>query len=347
MRYELQPLKPEQAAAWDALIAPYESAQLFHRRAWLDYLAASRGVDVRFWSIDQAGRTIGYFCGGVLRKGPFRILGSPLKGWGSNFMGPVVNADFDQAAFFEALDDLAADERLAMLEIENPVLGGHIAAAFEYEGVAQPTYLVELTPGQTDTMWRRLKSRDQVRKARRNGLTVDDAPDAGFPDEFYNQFVEVLARKGLYPPYDRRCPQLLIEHLAPAGLLFALSVRDQAGNVAATALLPHDGKTMYLWGAGSRIEHWSHCPNDLVQWAAMEMAADRGLRLYNMCGYGYFKSKFGGALAQPVRWHKCFSVSAHLGRRAYQFYFDRRIQARGFCQSAFGGSGAATETRCK
>src|SRR6476620_11419625 len=49
--YELQPLRADEEALWDHLISPYESRQLFHTRAWLDYLAVSRSVDIRLWVI--------------------------------------------------------------------------------------------------------------------------------------------------------------------------------------------------------------------------------------------------------------------------------------------------------
>ena len=82
--YSLEPLSVDQSVRKDDLIALYESAQLFHRRPWLDYLVASPGVDVRLWAIGGAETTIGDICGGLVRKGTFLLLGSPLKGWGTN-----------------------------------------------------------------------------------------------------------------------------------------------------------------------------------------------------------------------------------------------------------------------
>src|SRR6266702_1957691 len=113
-KYRLEPLGEHEAARWDELIAPYESRQLFHRKVWRDYLAASHRIDVRLWAFRDRNSIVGYFCGGALRKGPFRILGSPLTGWGTNFLGPVANCDFDQRAFLKALDELAHLERFAM-----------------------------------------------------------------------------------------------------------------------------------------------------------------------------------------------------------------------------------------
>lgn len=333
-RYELEALPPRELARWDELSASYDSRQLFHRKVWLDYLAASRGVEPRFWTIRDRGRTVGYFCGAVVRKGPFRILGSPLKGWTTNFMGPLVNGDFDQEAFLRGLDALARREGFAMVEIENPILAPASMQAFGYEGVAQPTYIVELTPGDPDKMWKRidLKSRQKVKKARKLGLVVDEFDDIRLTDEFYGQFVEVLARKNLFPPYGADTPRLLFQLLKPRNMLLALQIRDAAGASVAIGLFPHDETTVYYWGGASRIAAWKSSPNDLLQWAAMEKAAAKGLRTYNMCGYGYFKSKFGGVLQEPQRWHKSYWASAAVARRAYGLYFARRIRARGWWQ---------------
>ena len=333
-RYEFEPLTQRELACWDDLIASYDSRELFHRKIWLDYLAASRHVEPRFWAIRDRGRTMGYFCGAIVTKGPFRILGSPLKGWTTNFMGPLVDSHFDQRALLRGLDAVAQRERLAMVELENPILDAADMQQFGYEGVTQPTYIAELTPDDPDTMWRRIdiKSRQKVKKAKKLGLVVEEVADARIADEFYDQFVEVLARKNLFPPYGPQVPRLLFEMLKPRDMLLALQIRDGNGVIVATGLFLHDNKTLYFWGGASRIATWSLSPNDLMQWAAMESAAARGLRVYNMCGYGYFKSKFGGALVKPQRWHKSYWVSARLARSAYALYFDRRIRLRGWWQ---------------
>lgn len=330
--YALEPLTALEAARWDELIAPYETRQLFHRRAWLDYLAASRDVEICFWAIREHGRTVGYFCGGVLRKGPFRILGSPLKGWGTNFMGPVADRDLDQRAFLRGVDDLAARERLAVVELESPLLGDPALQAHGYEAVEQQTYVVELAPDDPGKVWDRidLKSRQKIKKAQRLGASVRETTDARFASEFYEQFVEVLARKSLSPPYGPQCPRVLLDVLRPDGMVDALEVLDPEGQSIATGIFPHDDRTVYFWGGASRLAGWKFSPNDLLQWTAMEAACRRGLCTYNMCGYGYFKSKFGGVLERPKRWHKSYSELARLARRGYQLYFEQRIRLRGW-----------------
>ena len=330
--YTLEPLTASEAARWDELIAPYETRQLFHRRAWLDYLAASRGVMIHFWAIRNQGRTVGFFCGGTLRKGPFRILGSPLKGWGTNFMGPVADHSLDQRAFLRAVDDLARRDGLAMVEMESPLLEGSTLSAHGYEPVEQQTYVVELAPGDPGKVWDRIdtKSRQKIRKAQRLGASVREATDPRFAAEFYDQFAEVLARKTLAPPYGPDCPRLLLEVLGREGMVYGLEATDPDGRSIATGIFPHDHRSVYYWGGASRLASWRLSPNDLLQWAIMERACLHGLRTYNMCGYGYFKSKFGGVLERPTRWHKNYSKAARWARRGYQVYFEQRIRLQGW-----------------
>lgn len=344
MSYQLEPLTAAETARWDDLIVPYESREIFHQRVWLEYLAASRGADIRLWGIRNGSRTVGYFCGGLVRKGPFKILGSPLKGWGTNSMGPLVNRDVDEVGLLAALDGLAREEHLAMTELEHTLLGDDAFLSRHYEATPGSTYLVGL--GHAGSMWDALEStcRNRIRKALRMGLTVEDTADPAIADEFYDQYSDLMQRKGLVPPYPRRSPRLLVGHLKQAGVLFALRVRDRSGRVIASGLFPHDDRTVYFWGGASWHDSHDLCPNDLLHWTVMRLAAERGLRRYNMCGDGRFKRKFGGTLLRIKRWRKCYWRSARWAQRGYQIYFEKRISVRGWLQRAAEGSPPAARS---
>lgn len=335
-RYELEPLTEDEIDRWDDITAAYPNRELFHRRAWLNYLAEGYGLKIRYWTIRRRGERIGYFCGGVLRKGPFKILGSPLKGWGTNYLGPVYGDGFDTRAFLLALDELARDEGFAMVELEGRGLQAAEMESAGYVAVDQHTYVIELLPGDPERMLRRLhpKARKAVRLAKGFGLKVEDTDEPAVATEVYDQYTEILARKKLYPTFDETVPKVLLRALKPLDQLFALRVRHPEGQVLAVGLFPHDDRTLYFSFTGSRIAGWNLFPNDLLQWSAMEMAARRGLTVYNMCGYGYFKSKFGGTLQHPQRWHKCYSQGAVWARRGYEAYFKNRTRIRGWLENA-------------
>jgi hypothetical protein len=337
MRYEFQPLSAEESARWGELIIPYQGCELFHRPEWLEYLATSRQIEFRSWAIRDGSKTIGYFSAGLICMGPFKIMGSPLRGWGTNFMGPVVNADVDQEALLRSLDALAAREHLAMTEIESRILQDQNLVASHYEPSPSWTYLVPLTADH-NVMWLALDStrRTGIRKAIKAGLSVEDTDDPSLADQFYDQYTHVMRRKGESPPYPRAHPRLLVKHLKKADLLFALRVRDDTGRVLATGLFPHDDKTIYFWGGASSTEALHLCPNDLLHWSAMCMAADRGLCLYNMSGHGRFKMKFGGTLTELKRWHKFHWWSARWARRGYELLCRERKKLPGKWQRLTG-----------
>ena len=331
LRYELEPLSPEGIRGWDELIHPFQWCEVFHRQAWLNYIAVYHKAEIRYWAIREHGRAIGYFCGGILCRGPFRILGSPLKGWYTNFMGPVANEGFCCAAFLRALDELAQLERLAIIEIEGHAISDEIAQQFGYEPAVQLSYVVDLTPEDPAIMHRRLhpKCRKAIRLAQQFGVQVEDTDDPAFATELFDGYKEILQRKKAPSAFSVECPEIIFKQLKPADLLFALQTRDSDGSITATGLFPHDDRTVYFAFTGNRMAGWKHFPNDLMQWAAMEMAAQRGIRIYNMCGYGQFKSKFGGTLHEFKRWHKCYWRSAAWARKAYEFQYRQRLRLRG------------------
>jgi phosphoglycolate phosphatase-like HAD superfamily hydrolase len=335
--YHLDRLAPAEACGWDRLIAPYSSRQLFHRSAWLDYLSESRKVEIGRWTIRRGPDVVGYFCAGLVRKGPFRILGSPLKSWGTNFMGPLVDDDFDQASFLEALGRLALDEQCSMTEIEHPMLSGDLLAAARYEPVPGFTYVVTLTPEDPEQMWNNIyaNKRNRIRKAIAHGLRVEDTDEPAVADEFYDRYLALMRGKGLVPPYPREYARSLVRHLKKAGCLLALRVRDRHDRVLATGLFPHDDQSIFFWGGSSWPEGRELNPNDFLQWSAMRLGAERGLRVYNMCGYGRFKKEFGGRFVTYNRWHRCYSPSARWARRGYELYYHHLLRMRGLAAATW------------
>jgi len=246
-------------------------------------------------------------------------------------MGPIFLDGFEHNAFLRALDELAKGEQLAMVEIEHPALPEQALVAHGFEPVSCPNIVVRLEPGQPDKMWEQLDSkvRTKVRKARRSGLKAELTTDPGIAEVYYEQFSRRLIEKNYYPPYGSRSARLLCEYLMPRDLILAICVRDLRGQIVATALYPHDEETLYGWGRSSRSDAWHVAANEYVQWTAIELAASRRLKFYNMGSYGRFFAKFGGDLQEVVRWHKFYSQTARLARLSYEVFHRKQIRLRG------------------
>ena len=327
--YELVSLRGAEAAQWDELVTGYPDYEVFHRQAWLDYLAESRGVDIRKWAVYGQGRRLGLFCAGDLRKGPFRIWGSPLRGWGTNSMGAVLAADADPAEFLRALDVAARNEGIAMVELEPRSFHQDLLVRAGFQPVEGLTYWVEL--GDEAQMLKRLHKgrRSGVKKAIHSGLTAEVCETPEVAEEFYDRFRGIMQNKGLAPGYPREYPRLLFEHLHRIGRIWGLRIRDPLGRVLAAGLFPFDNRTLYFWGGADSLEGRSFCPNDFLHWSAMCLGARQGLRRYDTSGHGRFKREFGGKLVTIRRWHKCYWRSAQWARKAYEIYSRQRLRLAG------------------
>jgi hypothetical protein len=137
-----------------------------------DYLVASPGIDVRLWAIGGAATTIGYICGGFVRKGPFLLLGSPLKGWGTNYMGPIIDRDADPLRLRRALDDLAQREGLAMTELEGRPLSNAVMQASGFEAVRSAAGPMKSRPCRTIQTGCVLAAIERMRGDRTHGQIV-------------------------------------------------------------------------------------------------------------------------------------------------------------------------------
>jgi lipid II:glycine glycyltransferase (peptidoglycan interpeptide bridge formation enzyme) len=248
-------------------------------------------------------------------------------------MGPIGHADLDVASFLESLDSLALAERLDMIELEGRLLDDAAMIKAGYHHSPSNTFVLAL-PNDPADLWRMLDStaRNRIRKASQSGLTVEDTDDISVADIFYEQYCHILRRKGLVPPYPSTRPRLLFEHLRPAGMLYALRVRDPQGTVLATGLFPHDTRTMYFWGGASWTDTRNLCPNEFLHWHAMKMAVAANLTHYDMCGTGQFKRKFGGTFVNLKRWHKFYSLTARWARPAYAAYRQSALRLKGWWQ---------------
>jgi hypothetical protein len=318
-RLRLEPLSATDIANWDSIIAAFPQRQVFHRQAWLDCLAETQEAEWRYWAITSGGNVVGYFCGGIVKKGPFRILGSPLRSWHTNYLGPLLAEGVDPNEFVGAIEHLAKEERLAAVELEYPSMPH---AAFEAAGFSHHqtwTDHLPLLPDHRQMMLRMSNGRKHgIRKALRYGLEVIDDQDAG--GRLYDQLSRALHRRGANCPFPRSFPQAIVKFLRPQGLLYTLGVRNPSGEVVATGLFPFDNGTVYLWDTASEVEGRDQHPNDLLHWELMCRAADDGLSLYDMSGYGRFNNAFGPQLVPTFRWYKCYSTAAKWGRGAYEQY---------------------------
>jgi len=132
-----------------------------------------------------------------------------------------------------------------------------------------------------------------IRKAARCGVVIEEAHDARFASDYYEQMQEVFARQGLAPTYPIERVQALIRHVGPTGNLLLVRAFDSERRCIATGIFPAMNDRAYFWGGASRREYQHLRPNEALMWHAIRYWKARGIRYFDFGGAGEYKRKYG------------------------------------------------------
>jgi CelD/BcsL family acetyltransferase involved in cellulose biosynthesis len=250
---------------------------------------------------------VGWFTAATVTLGGIRVLGSPLPGWGTSYMG------FDW-------DDVA-DERLTPValaaarrwSVANRCAHLEVIVRTDPDDLTVPpgctvepfhSYRLDLVDD--DTMFADLSTnaRRNVRRAERRGVAIEQVdplgPEAAPAIEAcYGHLLAAFGRRGTRPSFGADRLHQLVRTVGPSGQLLLLRARDPRGRTAATSLSVGrpGGTAVFLTGAGDP-DLLDLRPNDAIMWAAMRTWRDRGAVDFDLGGGGTYKAKFG---ARPTR----------------------------------------------
>lgn len=322
---------PARPHDWNAKIRHLEGKTLFHETSWHDHLLDVRPeATVMYCAIVEDSRTVGYFSALALRKLLLPVVGSPLPGTGTNYMGPMLEPGVDQRAVIHALSSFLRRSLTAHMELASTFLDEDPLTEADFSVHRRVTHLVPLPPDEASA-WKGLKStaRNRVNKAAAAGLVAEVVTDASIVEQFFEQFVEVYAKQGLAVPFGVERPRSLFDALMPADRLLPVRVRNGT-DVIAAGLFPFDERCVYFWGAASWLRAQALCPNELLHWTVMREAIARGIPQYNMCGgNNQFKDKFGGTDVPYNHYSRSFLPLLPQARRAYAFMHHKQLKLRG------------------
>jgi len=248
-------------------------------------------------ALKEGPEKIGYFTGMIVRKAGFRILGSPFPGWTTDYMGLILSSSADKRKAVKALINFAFHElRCVHLEVFDRNLTLKDLDGLNVQCRMCRGFEVDLT-GEENKIFSKMTSacRRCVRKAEKEGIVVEVAQDLDFADEYFAQLQDVFAKRLLVPTYDLERVRKLITHVHPTGNLLLLRARDQSGRCIATGIFPFMNGVMYFWGGASWRRDQLLRPNEAIQWHAMKIGRQMGLRTYDMGGGGEYKRKYGGS----------------------------------------------------
>lgn len=319
---------------WDEVLSHFPRHTIFHRAAWLEILIAIHDVKAQLVVVARDGRPVAAWPLLSMRKGPLRILGSPLPGWSTAYLGPLFAEGEDTKALLGALLDSrylrASYIACKALDDEQTIDFG----AHGFTGVMNfDTYMVDLTQDE-ETLWSNLKSecRTRVRKAQKADLEIVEEKTVDFADDYWKMCEETFANSGIEPTHNRQFIFELWERLHKNDLLVMSA--QLSGKRLATLVLPFDDHTMYYWGGASYLEYRNIPSHNLLHWEAMNRAKAMGLKWYDFIstcgGPGRFKKTFGPMeIHRATHWERSSSkLIAALKNKYEQYLHKKRAVAR-------------------
>lgn len=287
---------------WSALDA-FEDRTVFQTREWVQFVKETQRATPVILELSESGKAVGYFTGLTVRKFGVKILGSSFPGWTTPYMGFNVLPGISRASALAAVECFAWDSLKCLhMEVSDPYLQTEDGQSLGFKCEYYTSYRTDLTRTEEE-LFNSMDSacRRCIRKAEKSGLTIEEAHDVTFADQYHDQLKEVFAKQGLVPTYDIERVRALIRNLDATGRLLLLRARDPQGKCVASGIFPGYNEIAEFWGNASYRSGQALRPNEAIHWYAMRYWKRRGIRVYDWGGEGTYKEKYG-CVVHRVPW---------------------------------------------
>jgi hypothetical protein len=224
-----------------------------------------------------------------------KVLGSSFPGWTTPYMGFNLNPGIPRSSALEALEKFAWDELKCLhMEVSDPNFTNEDGERLGFKAEYYGSYRSDLTKPEEE-LFNGMESacRRCIRKAEKSGVTIEEAHDAAFADEYFEQLKDVFAKQDLVPTYSVERVRSLIKHVEPSGNLLLIRARDTEGKCIATGIYPGFNQIAEFWGNASFRSHQNLRPNEACHWYALRYWKRRGAAIYDWGGEGTYKEKYG------------------------------------------------------
>jgi Acetyltransferase (GNAT) domain len=289
-------------ADWNVLDS-FADRTVFQTRQWVRFVAESQNADPVLLEISESGKVVGYFTGLTFTRFGVKVLGSSFPGWTTPYMGFNLIPGASRAEALAALEQAAwNDLKCLHMEVSDPNFSEQDGAELGFQTSHYISYRTDLRKSEEE-LFQGMDSacRRCVRKAEKSGVTIEEAHDLAFADEYWEQLKDVFAKQGLVPTYDVERVRSLIRHLEPTGNVLLVRALDPEGKCIASGIFPGFNKIAEFWGNASFRSHQGLRPNEFIQWYVMRYWKKRGIEVYDWGGEGTYKEKYG-CVAHRVPW---------------------------------------------
>jgi hypothetical protein len=291
-----------ESANWERL-DQFADRTVFQTQAWVRFVGECQNATPVLAELRDGGEVVGYFTGLTFAKFGVKVLGSSFPGWTTPYMGFNLVEGASRAEALKSLEETAWDTLKCLhMEVSDPYFMPEDGRNLGFTCGAYASYRTDLTKSEEE-IFNQMDSacRRCIRKAEKSGVTIEEAQDLTFADEYYEQLKDVFAKQGLVPTYKVDRVRSLIKHLQPTGRLLLVRARDMKGKCIATGIFPGFHQIAEFWGNASFRSSQILRPNEFIQWYVMRYWKRRGIAVYDWGGGGTYKEKYG-CVPHSVPW---------------------------------------------
>ena len=332
----LRSIEPFHAPSGDEAAA--HDRMFYHSDAGVRFVAETHGATPVCAELRDGGVPVGHLYGLIFSRYGIRVFGSPFPGWTTPYMGFSLRDGVPRRSALEAVERFAFRELGCLhFEVVDRYLSEEDGRRVGLSCGWVESYETDLTSSE-DAIFGSFSSacRRCLRKAEKSGLTIEEAHDPEFADEFYEQLKDVFRKQRLVPTYDAERVRALVRNLRPTGGLLLLRARDPDGRCIATGIYPGMNRIAQMWGNASFRTGQHLRPNESLHWYAMRYWKWRGAERFDWGGGGTYKEKYGCRPIRVPRFHKSrFAILSHLRDSAERLVY-RGQSWRGWLQTVRG-----------
>ena len=310
---------------WDVLVAIMPGRTVFHSLGWLRLVEATHGARVRLLKAMRGRICVGIWPWHEIRKGPLKIVGSPLPGWSTAYQGPLIGEDCpieEVVGAFMAYQPLRKADFVMCRTVRHNNMDMDLSRFGFQKTLDFETYIIDISQP-SEVIWNNFKSecRTRIRKAQKNGIEIRIETDDSYIAEFWEISKEVFRKSGIEPTFSQRFLTELHRNLFPKRLC-VLSANYEGRRIA-MLVIPHDDVTAMYWAGRGFNSTLSLCPNNLLHWEAILECKRRNLVWYDFISSkgktGTFKSTFGPSkIVASTHWERSRNPIIALMRNVYE-----------------------------
>lgn len=284
MKFELKTAKNR--AKWDEFVTSHPEANFL--QSWDFYeFHQSRGNDVvRRIAVDTEGNIIAAYAGVVeaaKRGRHLAIAGGPILDWGNLELVEAVFQDMraqgkqENCVFVRVRPQLERSESSLKLMQQLGAKPAPMYLSVEFAGV------LDLTKSEDELLKNmRQRLRRALRKAEKNGITVEKSTNPEDIHEFYQIQMETAGRHG-FVAFSEDFFYKQFAALAKNGEAVLYTAKYQGETLAQNFMIFYGNEASYHYGVSSELgTKLSGAP--LLHMEAMRDARERGIKRYNFWG---------------------------------------------------------------